>query len=64
MASNDDESSSNFFTDHPDRNDTERDLYAILHINKDVRTKKRFCKLFNSLFFRRTQQQYNKLIVD
>ncbi len=41
MASNEDESSSNFFTDHPDRNDTERDLYAILHINKDVRTRNR-----------------------
>jgi hypothetical protein len=37
MASNDDdESSSNFFTDNLERNDIERDLYAILHISKDV----------------------------
>ncbi|CAF4234565.1 unnamed protein product [Rotaria sp. Silwood2] len=37
MASNDDDSSSNFFTIDLERNDSERDLYAILHINKDVR---------------------------
>ena len=37
MASNDDnESSSNFFTENLERNDNERDLYAILHISKDV----------------------------
>jgi len=40
MASGDDEhhddSSSGFFSDDLDQHDTERDLYAILHINKDV----------------------------
>jgi len=40
MASNDDNSSSNFFADELDRNDIERDLYALLHINKDVRNRK------------------------
>jgi hypothetical protein len=42
MASDDNDSSSNFFTDNLDRNDTERDLYAILHINKDVQNEKLF----------------------
>jgi hypothetical protein len=37
MASDNNDSSSNFFADDLDRNDTERDLYATLHINKDVR---------------------------
>jgi hypothetical protein len=40
MASGDDEhyddNSSGFFSDDLDQNSTERDLYAILHINKDV----------------------------
>jgi hypothetical protein len=40
MASGDDEhfddTSSGFFSDDLDQHDTERDLYAILHINKDV----------------------------
>jgi hypothetical protein len=40
MASGDDEyqddTSSGFFADDLDQHDTERDLYAILHINKDV----------------------------
>ncbi len=40
MGSNDDNSSSNFFADELDRNDIERDLYAILHINKDVQNRK------------------------
>jgi hypothetical protein len=40
MGSNDDNSSSNFFADELDRNDIERDLYAILHNNKDVRNRK------------------------
>jgi hypothetical protein len=45
MASNDDDSSTNFSANDLDRNDTERDLYAILHINKDVRNRKKnyFC---------------------
>ncbi|CAF3822124.1 unnamed protein product [Rotaria magnacalcarata] len=38
MASNDKDSSSNFFTNDLDRNDIERNLYAILHINKDADT--------------------------
>ncbi|CAF0936200.1 unnamed protein product [Rotaria sordida] len=38
MASNNDDSSSNFFTNDLDRNDSERDLYAILHISKDADT--------------------------
>ena len=42
MASGDndyaeDESSSGFFPDDLDQYDAERDLYAVLHINKDVR---------------------------
>jgi hypothetical protein len=66
MASNDDDSSSNFFTNDLDQNDTERDLYAILHISKDVRTRKLFLYIcfFNKLFFRLIQQQFNKPIVD
>ena len=40
MASGDDEyqddSSSGFFPDDLDRSDPQRDLYAILHINRDV----------------------------
>jgi len=41
MASGDDEyyddTSSGFFPDDLEQHDTERDLYAILHINKDVK---------------------------
>jgi hypothetical protein len=37
MASNDDNSSSSFFPDDLHRNAAERDLYALLHVNKDVR---------------------------
>ena len=36
MASNEDESSSDSFTDNHERYESERDLYAILCISKDV----------------------------
>jgi hypothetical protein len=48
MAAGDDEhyddNSSGFFSDDLNQHDTERDLYAILHINKDV------CYFNQSLF--------------
>jgi hypothetical protein len=66
MASGDDDNSSSFFSDDLDRNDSERDLYAILHINKDVRnkTEKYFSCYLLFYLFRQIQQQFNKLIVD
>jgi DnaJ-class molecular chaperone len=48
MASADDDTSSSFFPDDLDRNDTERDLYAILHINKDVRKSK---NIFHIIYY-------------
>ena len=50
MASGDDENyddtSSGFFPDDLDQHDHERDLYAILHINKDV------CYSFSTILHR------------
>ena len=37
MASDDNDFSFNFSMNDLDRNNTERDLYAILHIHKEVR---------------------------
>lgn len=51
MASGDDEThddtSSGFFPDDLEQHDHERDLYAILHINKDV------CHLIFQHYFKR-----------
>lgn len=72
MASGDndyqDDSSSGFFTDDLDQIDSERDLYATLHINRDVRNINQVFHRkipFVNLSIRRLMQLlYNKLIVD
>jgi len=70
MATNDDDGdySSNVFSEFG-RNDNERDLYAILLINKDVRKKQIIVFVFlfslvKNTIFRLMQRQFNKHIVD
>ena len=59
MASDDNDPYSN----NLDRNDSERDLYAVLHISKDVRdSKSKFLSSKNQsvTVFRPIQQPFNK----
>ena len=45
----DDDSSSGFFPDDLDQYDADRDLYAVLHINKDVKYSSPLTPSFSSL---------------